>query len=81
MILIKMAFRNIFRHKRRSALTGLMMAGGCFLFAIFIGMVDGTYGNLIDMFTLDHTGHIQIHHKGYLDKPSIYKTLNNPDAT
>jgi len=76
-----MAFRNIFRHKRRSALTGLMMAGGCFLFAIFIGMVDGTYGNLIDMFTLDHTGHIQIHRKGYLDKPTIYKTLNNPDAT
>jgi ABC-type lipoprotein release transport system permease subunit len=81
MILFKMAFRNIFRHKRRSALTGLMMAGGCFLFAIFIGMIDGTYGNLIDMFTLDHTGHIQIHKKGYLDKPTIYKTLNNPDAT
>jgi ABC-type lipoprotein release transport system permease subunit len=79
MVLIKIAFRNIFRHKKRSALTGLMMAGGCFLFAVFIGMVDGTYGNLIDMFTRDHTGHIQIHKKGYLDKPSIYKTLNGPD--
>ena len=54
-----------------------MMAGGCFLFAVFIGMVDGTYGNLIDMFTRDHTGHIQIHSKGYLDKPSLYRTLND----
>jgi ABC-type lipoprotein release transport system permease subunit len=80
MILIKIAFRNIFRHKRRSALTGLMMAGGCFLFAVFIGMVDGTYGNLIDMFTRDHTGHIQIHKQGFLDKPSIYKTMSDSDS-
>jgi ABC-type lipoprotein release transport system permease subunit len=80
MILLKIAFRNIFRHKRRSALTGLMMAGGCFLFAVFIGMVDGTYGNLIDMFTRDHTGHIQIHKKGFLDKPSIYKTMSDADS-
>jgi hypothetical protein len=37
-------------------LTGMMMAG-CALFALFFGMM-GTYGNLIDMFTLDHTGHM-----------------------
>ena len=75
MLIVKMAFRNIFRHKRRSILTGMMMAGGCALFALFIGMVDGTYGSLIDMFTRDYTGHIQIHKNGYLDKPSIYKAI------
>jgi ABC-type lipoprotein release transport system permease subunit len=79
MIIAKIAFRNIFRHKRRSALTGMMMAGGCGLFALFFGMIDGTYGNLIDMFTRDHTGHIQVHKEGYLEKPSIYKTLSSPD--
>jgi ABC-type lipoprotein release transport system permease subunit len=56
-----------------------MMTGGCLLFAVFIGMVDGSYGQLIDMFTRDHTGHIQIHSKGYLDKPTIYKIIKNPD--
>lgn len=80
MIIHKIAFRNIFRNKWRSILTGMMMAGGCALFGLFFGMVDGTYGNLIDMFTRDHTGHIQIHKKGYLDKPSIYKTLASPDS-
>jgi ABC-type lipoprotein release transport system permease subunit len=80
MIISKIAFRSIFRHKRRSALTGLMMAGGCCLFAIVIGMIDGSYDNLIDMFTMDHTGHIQIHKNGYLDKPSIYKTLKDSDS-
>jgi len=78
MIISKIAFRNIFRHKRRSLLTGLMMAGGCALFAISFGMVDGSYSLLIDMFTRDHTGHIQIHKKGYLDKPSIYKIIKDP---
>ncbi len=80
MIISRIAFRNIFRSKRRSALTGLMMAGACSLFVISIGMVDGSYSDLIEMFTRDHTGHIQIHKNGYLDKPSIYKTLNNPDS-
>jgi ABC-type lipoprotein release transport system permease subunit len=78
MIIFKIAFRNIFRHKRRSILTGMMMAGGCGLFGLFFGMIDGTYGTLIDMFTRDHTGHIQVHSEGYLDKPSIYKTLKDP---
>lgn len=80
MIISKIAFRNIFRHKRRSALTAMMMAGGCFLFAIFIGMIDGSYDNLIEMFTRDRTGHIQVHSKGYLDKPSIYKTIDEPES-
>jgi ABC-type lipoprotein release transport system permease subunit len=80
MIIPTIAFRNIFRHRRRSLLTALMMAGGCFLFAVFIGMVDGGYGTLIDMFTRDHTGHIQIHGTGYLNKPSIYKILEDPNA-
>jgi putative ABC transport system permease protein len=80
MLIVKIAFRNIFRHRWRSALTCLMMAGGCFLFAIFLGIADGSYDNLIDMFTRDHTGHIQIHAPGYLDKPSIYKVIDDPDA-
>jgi ABC-type lipoprotein release transport system permease subunit len=78
-MIVKIAFRNIFRHKRRSILTGMLMAGVCFLHAVSLGMVDGTYGGIIEMFIRDSTGHIQIHEKGYLDKPSIYKTIDNAD--
>jgi ABC-type lipoprotein release transport system permease subunit len=81
MIIARIAFRNLFRQRRRSLLTGLMMAGGCFLFSVFIGIADGSYDYLIDMFTRDHTGHIQIHKNGYLDKPSIYKTIKDPVRT
>ncbi len=80
MVTAKIAFRNIFRSKTRSLLTGLMMAGGCALFAISLGLVSGSYGAIIDGFTRDHTGHIQVHAKGYLDKPTLYKVLQHPTA-
>ena len=79
MIIIKMAFRNIFRQRRRSILTALMMTGGFALFSFSVGMSEGMYGNIIDMFTRDHTGHVQIHAAGYLDRPSLYKTINTLD--
>ena len=75
MLILKIAFRNIFRQKRRSVLTALTMAGGFTLAAISIGWSDGSYNFIIDMFTRNRLGHIQIHQKGYRDRPSIYKTI------
>ncbi len=77
MIILKIAFRNIFRQKRRSILTALSMFGGFFLSAFFIGFSDGSYNNIIGMFTSNNLGHIQIHERTYLDKPSLYKTIDN----
>lgn len=73
----KIAFRNTLRQKRRTILTALTMVGGFVLAAISIGWSDGTYNTIIDMFTRNQLGHIQIHRKGYLDKPSLYRTLAN----
>jgi len=78
MLLLKMAFRNIFRQKRRSFFTSLSMIGGFTLAAIFIGWGDGTYNDIIDTFTRTRLGHIQIHEKTYLDRPSLYKTIDDP---
>lgn len=76
-MIIKMAFRNIFRQKRRTILTALSMFGGFVMAAIFIGWADGSYNNIIDNFTRYNFGHIQIHQKDYLHRPSLYKTVNN----
>jgi ABC-type lipoprotein release transport system permease subunit len=77
MLMLKIAFRNIFRQKRRTILTALSMFGGFVMAAFFIGWSDGAYNNIIDMFTRNQMGHIQIHHKDYLDRPSMYKTVDN----
>jgi ABC-type lipoprotein release transport system permease subunit len=76
-MMLKIAFRNIFRQKRRTILTMLTMLGGFVLSAFSVGMSDGTYNRIIDMFTRNRLGHIQIHREGYLDKPAIYKTVDN----
>jgi putative ABC transport system permease protein len=76
MLTLKMAFRNIFRQKRRTVFTGLSVVGGFALAAIFIGWADGSYNNIIDQFTRNRLGHIQIHEKTYLDRPSLYKTVD-----
>ena len=71
----KMALRNIFRQKRRSLLTSLTMFGGFVLVMIAVGMTDGSFNGIIDMFTRNSTGHIQVHAQGYLDKPSLHKII------
>ena len=77
MLTFQIAFRNILRQKRRSLLTGLSMTGGYMLFVLGYSLLEGSYGNAIDIFTLDNSGHIQIHKDNYLDRPKIYKTIQD----
>lgn len=53
------------------------MVGGFALSAISIGWADGTYNNIINMFTRNRLGHIQIHGRGYLDKPTLYNVVTD----
>ncbi|UCD17708.1 MAG: ABC transporter permease [Candidatus Zixiibacteriota bacterium] len=77
MLTFKIAFRNIFRQKRRTYLTILTMFGGFTLAAISFGWSDGTYNYVINMFTRNNLGHIQVHGAGYLDRPTLHNTINN----
>ena len=45
------------------------------LFAFTVSLVEGSYSNIIEIFTLDNTGHIQIHKDDYADRPKIYKSI------
>jgi putative ABC transport system permease protein len=79
-MIFKIAFRNIFRQKRRTILTVLTMMGGFTLACFSIGWMEGTYNNIINTFTRTQLGHIQIHYDDYLDRPKIYKTIQNADS-
>lgn len=78
MLIFKLALRNIFRNRRRSLLTIISMGGGYFLLSAMAAMTEGSYSHMIDLFTSDHTGHVQVHHSNYLTRPSLYKTIQNP---
>ena len=79
-MILKIAFRNIFRQKRRTILTALAMIVGFTLSSITIGLSDGAYSNIINMFTRNRLGHIQVHSTGYLDKPTIYNTITDYES-
>ena len=78
MLTLKLAYRNILRQRRRSLLTALSMAGGYMLFVFSMSLLEGSWSNVVDIFTLDHTGHIQIHKDDYAKRPKIHKTIENP---
>ena len=76
-MMLKIALRNTLRQKRRTLLTSLAMIVGFTLLSFSIGLSDGSYSFVINMFTRNRLGHIQVHHHGYLEKPSLYATINN----
>jgi len=79
-LILRLAFRNIFRQRRRSLLTALSIGGGYILCALSLSLLDGSYNNLIELFTLSNTGHIQIHQDNYLERPKVHKTISNYEA-
>lgn len=80
MLTLKLAFRNILRQRRRSLLTALSMTGGYMLFVFSISLLEGSWGGVVDIFTLDHTGHIQIHKDDYARRPKVHKTIRDRAA-
>ncbi len=77
--MLKIAFRNVFRQRRRSLLTALTMLGGFVLASLSIAWGDGTYGDVIRAFTHNRLGDIQMHAARYVDNPSINATLHQYD--
>ncbi|MGC9314867.1 MAG: ABC transporter permease, partial [bacterium] len=71
------AYRNVFRQKRRSLITSLAMFGGFLLASVSLGFISGTFGDMVEQFTRNNLGHIQIHSKGYFEKPTLYNTIDN----
>ncbi len=78
MLTVRIALRNLLRQRRRSLLTGLSMLVGFVLACFSIGWADGTYNHIIDTFTRSRLGHVQVHAEGYLEKESLYNTIDDP---
>ena len=75
MLILKIAFRNIFRNKRRSVFTSITMIIGFVLTALTISVQNGSYDKIISGFTKNSIGDLQVHEKTYLESPSVYKTI------
>lgn len=73
--LIKIAWRNIWRNKRRTLLTMASIFLAAFLSLFTRSMQIGSYTNMIDNAVKLSTGYIQVHGLGYWENKSIDKTF------
>ncbi len=75
MMLLKLAWRNILRRKRRTLITAASIAFGCVLCLFFTGLSDGMYGKVTRMAVRMGSGHLVIEHPEYRDDPVLEHTV------
>ncbi|MDW7693792.1 FtsX-like permease family protein [Flammeovirgaceae bacterium SG7u.111] len=79
-LLVKLAWRNIWRNKRRTIIT-LSSIFFAVLLALFMrSMQRGSYQRMIENSVEMHSGYIQVHRDGYWDNKSINKLLEENEA-
>ena len=78
MSVFRLAWRNIWRNRRRTIVTVAAMTIAMVATINYSGLMNG-YVHGMERNILDFAfGDIQIHAPGYRDKPSLYKRIENP---
>ncbi|MCO4773382.1 MAG: ABC transporter permease [Deltaproteobacteria bacterium] len=75
MKLANIAWRNLWRQKRRTILTLISIAFGGFLAILMTAMQDRSWADFIDTAARLGGGHVRLQHPDYLEQPSLKKTV------
>lgn len=78
-IVLRLAWRNLWRHKRRTWLTASAIAFAAMLLVFMITLQLGAYDMMIDTTLRSYIGQMQVQREGYKDKPQMRSTV--PHAT
>jgi len=77
---IKIAWRNIWRNPRRSALTMAAVAFAAALLVFMLSWQFGSYRTMINAAVKTHTGHLQVQAKGYRKERKMRLAVSDPEA-
>ena len=80
MSILKMAWRNIGRNRRRTAVTVAAMTLALFALVVYTGMLQGMLDDMEQTVVEVEVGDLQIHTIDYLDNPSIYELVGRVDV-
>ena len=78
-MLLKLAWLNIWRNKRRTIITATSVFFAVLLAIIFRSLTDGIYDNMIHNVVSYSSGYVQIHQNGYWDEQSIDNTFEDDE--
>ena len=74
-----MAWRNLWRNRRRTLLTLSSIVFGVLLAVLFTAMQDQNWADTIDLAARLSGGHVTLEHPGYLDAPKLTQTIRDTD--
>lgn len=74
-MLVKLAWRNLWRNKLRTSIMLSAMVFGLMGVVSMMGFMTGMYGSMIDNAIAWQTSHIQVHNSRYLNNPDINSTI------
>lgn len=80
MSLVKMAWRNLWRRKRRTLITASSVAFGVFLSVTFTASGDYGYTNMIDASAKMGFGHVTVEPEGFNMTPSLQKKISDANV-
>lgn len=73
----RMAWRNLWRNRRRTSLTLVSIAFGLFLAVIMTGLQEGSFAAMIDMAARLGAGHVTLQHRDAADSPGLSLTVDH----
>lgn len=77
-VMLKMAWRNVWRNPRRSLLTMSAICFACVLLIFMLSLQFGSYETMINATLGIRTGHLQIQAVGYHGKQRMRDTVDRP---
>lgn len=78
-MLVSVAWRNLWRQRRRTLLTLLSIAFGAFLAIMMTALEDRSFSDFIDQAARLGSGHVTIQHPEYRDTPTLTRTVEQTD--
>jgi ABC-type lipoprotein release transport system permease subunit len=77
---IKLAWRNIWRNKRRTLITVASIFFGVLLSAYMTSMQEGSYDKMVEIVVKFYSGYMQVHQQDYWENKSINNSFDYDQA-
>jgi putative ABC transport system permease protein len=78
---LRIGWRNLGRHPKRTVITALGLAVGYFAVAFIVGWAEGITAEMVENATGLVSGQIEIHASEYRPERSLYETIGGRDGT
>ena len=77
---LKLAWRNLWRNKRRTLITVASIFFGVLLSAYMTSMQEGSYSKMVEIVVKFYSGYMQVHHEDYWENKSINNSFDYDQA-